>query len=203
MRRRRSAEARRGGDHRQTSTSRSVRSPIAGGNILCFPTVSMLETDRDPMSTSPWKTPVEIMNQRLDSKLASIDVAESAALDLAGRAGFTGPSLARIGLAVREITANAILHGNRYDPAKKVFLTVSRTPSRLEVTISDQGSGFDLDSVADPRSPEGLLRPSGRGLYLAREFMDELHVWRGDLCGVTVVLVKHVNGLAHQDALSA
>jgi len=146
----------------------------------------------NPMSLSLSITPVETVSRRLDSTLASIDAAETAVVDLATRAGFTGLSLARIGLAVREITANAILHGNRYDPGKKVFLTVSRTPSRLEISISDQGGGFDLNSVPDPRSPEALLRPSGRGLYMARNFMDELHVWRGDLCGVTVVLVKYI-----------
>jgi serine/threonine-protein kinase RsbW len=144
--------------------------------------------------------PMEKVNRSLDSTLETIDVAEITALELATRAGFAGLSLARIGLAVREIATNAIVHGNRYDPGKKVFLAVSRTPSRLEVSISDQGAGFDLSSVPDPRSPELLLRPSGRGLYLARVFMDELHVWRGELSGVTVVLVKDINGFGHQEA---
>jgi serine/threonine-protein kinase RsbW len=142
--------------------------------------------------------PMETVFRALESTLSSIDVAESAALELATRSGFVGLGLARIGLAVREIAANAVVHGNRYDAAKKLFLAVSRTPSRLEVTISDQGGGFDPNSVCDPRSPDALLRPSGRGLYLARVFMDELHVRRGDLCGVTVVLVKYVTGIAHK-----
>jgi serine/threonine-protein kinase RsbW len=71
----------------------------------------------------------------------------------------------------------------------------SRTPFRLEIVISDQGRGFDLNSVSDPLNPEKLLRPSGRGLFLARVFMDEVHVRQGDLCGATVVLVKYLNGL--------
>jgi serine/threonine-protein kinase RsbW len=141
---------------------------------------------------------METVHRTLDSTLASIDVAESAAFELATRAGFSGLSLARIGFAVREITTNAIVHGNRYDLHKKVFVAVSRTPSRLEVTISDQGGGFDPNSVSDPRSPEALLRSSGRGLYLARLFMDELHVRRGDLCGVAIVLVKYVNRFTHR-----
>jgi serine/threonine-protein kinase RsbW len=137
---------------------------------------------------------METVNQTLDSTISSIDAAESAACELATRAGFEGLSLARIGLAVREIAANAIVHGNRYDRGKKVFVAVSRTPSRLEVAISDQGVGFDPSSVSDPLSPDALLRSSGRGLYLARAFMDELHVRRRDVGGVTVVLVKYVNG---------
>jgi len=144
---------------------------------------------------------METVFQTLESKLASIDVAESAAFELATRAGFEGLSLDRIGLAVREITTNAIIHGNRHDPGKKVFVAISRTPTRLEVNISDQGAGFDPNAVSDPLDPEALLQPSGRGLYLARVFMDELHVRQGDLCGATVVLVKYVNGFARQDAL--
>jgi serine/threonine-protein kinase RsbW len=143
---------------------------------------------------------MEIINHILDSTLASIDTAEGAACDFAIRAGFNGPVVERIGLAVREVTANAIVHGNRYNRRKKVFLALSRTPSRLEIAISDQGPGFDPASVADPLSPDALLRTSGRGLYLARAFTDELYVRRGDLCGATVVLVKYVNGSAHQEA---
>ena len=147
-------------------------------------------------STEPFRleSDMETVSRTLDSTIASIEASEFAALELARRSGFTGPSLDRIGLAVREITTNAVIHGNRYDPHKKVFVLVSRTPFRLEIVISDQGLGFDLNSVSDPLDPGALLRPSGRGLYLARLFMDELHVHRGDLCGATVVLVKYVNG---------
>jgi serine/threonine-protein kinase RsbW len=136
---------------------------------------------------------IENLTRTLDSTLANIDVAETAVLAMATRAGFAGLSLSRIGLAVREIATNAIVHGNRFNPRKKVFVAASRTPDRLEITISDQGSGFDPQSVADCRSAEALLRPSGRGLYLARAFMDELHVLRGDLCGTAVVMVKYVD----------
>ncbi len=142
---------------------------------------------------------IENLTRTLDSTLANIDVAETAVLAAATRAGFAGLKLSRIGLAVREITTNAIVHGNRFNPRKKVFVAVSRTPGRLEITISDQGSGFDPQSVADCRSAEALLRPSGRGLYLARTFMDELYVRRGDLCGMAVVIVKYVDRFPQPD----
>jgi len=149
-------------------------------------------------STQPFTLDIEMetVSRTLDSTIASIDVSESAALELARRSGFTGPSLDRIGLAVREIATNAVAHGNRYDPRKKVFVLVSRTPFRLEIAISDQGPGFDLNSVSDSLDPHALLRPYGRGLFLARQFMDELHVRHGDLCGATVVLVKYLSGRA-------
>jgi serine/threonine-protein kinase RsbW len=148
-------------------------------------------------STQPFKleTDMETVSRTFDSTIAGIEGSEFAALELAKRSGFTGPSLDRIGLAVREIATNAVVHGNGYHPSKKVFVLVSRTPFRLEIVISDQGLGFDLSSLSDPLDPGALLRPSGRGLFLARSFMDELHVHRGDLCGATVVLVKYLNRL--------
>ncbi len=136
---------------------------------------------------------IENLTRTLDSTLANIDVAEMAVLAIATRTGFAAADLARISLAVREITTNAIVHGNRYDQGKRIFLTASRWFDRLEVTIADQGCGFDPSSVADCRSAEALLRPSGRGLHLTRAFMDEMHVGRGDLCGMAVILVKYVN----------
>ena len=147
-------------------------------------------------STRPFTLEIdmETVSRTLDSTIASVEASEFAALEFARRSGFTGPSLDRIGLAVREIATNAVVHGNLNDTRKKVFVLVSRTPFRLEIVISDQGLGFDLNSVSDPLSPDALLRPSGRGLFLARAFMDELHVRRGDLCGATVVLVKYLNG---------
>jgi serine/threonine-protein kinase RsbW len=126
--------------------------------------------------------PTEKLFRTLDSNLASIDVAEGVAFELATRAGFEGLSL------------------DRFDRGKKVFVAISRTPCQLEFTISDQGAGFDPNAVSDPLDPESLLRPSGRGLLIARAFMDELHVRRGDLCGSTVVLLKYVNGFVRRDA---
>lgn len=135
---------------------------------------------------------IENVTRTLDSTLENVDVAETAVLAIATRAGFAGLDLSLIGLAVRAITINAIVHGNRYDLSKKVFVAASRAYDRLEITIADQGCGFDPDSVADCGS--------GRGLDLARAFMDELHVRRGDLSGMVVVLVKYVDRFPQPDA---
>jgi len=61
---------------------------------------------------------METVSQTLDSTIASIEASEFAALELARRSGFKGPSLDRIGLAVHEIATNTVVHGNRYDPRK-------------------------------------------------------------------------------------
>ena len=129
----------------------------------------------------------------LDSALASVDDGEKVALEFARRAGFVDRALEDIGLAVREIIANAVVHGNRHDPHKKVFLACSNTAERLAIAISDQGEGFDPNGVANPVAPVALLRGSGRGIYLASAFMDEFHVRSSRESGTTVVLIKYVN----------
>ena len=136
--------------------------------------------------------PLETITRALDSTIANIDQAESVTLDFAQRAGFLGDELEKVGLAVREVVANAIIHGNRLDDQKKVVLTLLRTPAQLKVAVWDQGDGFDLDSLPDPRSPEVLLKEHGRGIYMARAFMDEFHVQPGPAGGATVSLVKHI-----------
>lgn len=81
-----------------------------------------------------------------------------------------------IALAVREAVANAIKHGNQADPAKRVEVEVEVKDdhSEVEIRVTDQGSGFDPDTVKDPRAPENLMRPNGRGLLFMHEYMDEI-----------------------------
>jgi serine/threonine-protein kinase RsbW len=136
--------------------------------------------------------PSETITRTLDSTNATIDWAESATLDFAQRAGFLGNELEKVGLAVREVVANAIIHGNRLDYQKKVVLTLLRTQDQLKVAVWDQGQGFDLDGLPDPRSPEVLLNDHGRGIYMARAFMDEFHVQTGSAGGTMVSLVKYI-----------
>jgi serine/threonine-protein kinase RsbW len=135
---------------------------------------------------------METTSHTLDSTLENSDAAETIVLDFARRAGLTERSTARIGLAVREIFTNAVIHGNRYDARKKVVLEVRLAVKQIEIVICDEGEGFDPRRVPDPLSAEGVLRPSGRGLLLARMFTDECDIRPGDARGTRVTLVKHV-----------
>ena len=135
---------------------------------------------------------METTRHTLDSTLENSDAAETIVIDFARRAGLTEKSTARIGLAVREIFTNAVIHGNRYDGRKKVFLEVRLTAKQLDIVISDEGDGFDPHRVPDPLSAAGVLRPSGRGLLLARMFTDECDIRPGNPRGTKITLVKHV-----------
>lgn len=125
----------------------------------------------------------------LESRVESVDEAERAAAQAALRAGFGEDEAQRISMAVREITVNAVMHGNGYDRAKKVRVEFLVSRQDFVVSICDEGSGFDPSSLADPLAPENLLRQSGRGIFLARAFMDEVDVQPSSM-GTSVRLVK-------------
>jgi serine/threonine-protein kinase RsbW len=146
---------------------------------------------------------LETTTQTLDSTLDNIDLAESSTLEFAQRAGFYGNELEKVGLAIREVVANAIIHGNRLDQQKQVVVSALRTAEKLRISVWDQGKGFDLDTLPDPRSPEVLLRDHGRGIYMARAFMDEFHVHTGAAGGTTVSLVKYIRKNKNGDELLA
>ena len=92
----------------------------------------------------------------------------------------------------REAAVNAVLHGNKQNPNKQVHATFTLTSQNLTIQVADEGEGFDPSSVPDPLSPEGLLKPSGRGIFLMRAIMDEVH-FRQLSPGAEITLVKHRN----------
>lgn len=128
----------------------------------------------------------------LESALESVDDAEGAVLGVAGELGFEEDDLHRIGMAVREAMVNAVVHGNRYNARKKVKLRVLRGNDHLVVVINDEGEGFDWSEVPDPLSDENLLRHSGRGLLLIKEFMDQAEVHKIQPLGTEVRMVKYL-----------
>jgi serine/threonine-protein kinase RsbW len=92
-------------------------------------------------------------------------------------AGLDEDELHWVSVAVRESVVNAIKHGNKNDPNKRVIVEFSPVPAaasdELVIRIEDQGEGFVPEEVADPLAPENILKSSGRGIFLIRNFMDE------------------------------
>jgi serine/threonine-protein kinase RsbW len=81
-----------------------------------------------------------------------------------------------IELALREALVNAIVHGNQSDPRKRVYVNCRcTTDGEVSITVEDEGNGFEHNSVPDPTSPSNRLRTHGRGIYLIRMLMDEVH----------------------------
>jgi serine/threonine-protein kinase RsbW len=131
----------------------------------------------------------------LESSLESVNRAEEAAQQLATKAGFDDEECARISMAVREAAVNAVLHGNAYDPMKKMTVAFETTSGSLVITVTDQGAGLDVNNIPNPLAPENLLKQSGRGIFLMRSFMDEVRIRTLDP-GTEVTLIKSFGGRA-------
>jgi serine/threonine-protein kinase RsbW len=131
----------------------------------------------------------------LDSTLETVNSAEETAGRMAAEAGFDEEEVMRISMAVREAAVNAVLHGNAYDPNKKVTLAFERTARDLIIVIRDQGKGLDSSKIPDPLAPENLLKTSGRGIFLIRSFMDVVEI-HPSKTGTELRMIKHVHGSA-------
>jgi serine/threonine-protein kinase RsbW len=77
-------------------------------------------------------------------------------------------------VSLTEAVNNAIVHGNKSNPKKKVTVTCEAVPGWLLLVVNDQGRGFDPKLVANPLKNENLLRESGRGIFLMRTLMDKV-----------------------------
>ncbi len=123
--------------------------------------------------------------------MESVGEVEAAAEKIAAESGLDEDQRFHVGMAVREATVNAVLHGNEYDPARMIDVTFENTGADFVFKITDEGRGFDLDHLPDPLAPENLLRGTGRGIFLIRSLMDEVH-FRQLHPGTELTLIKHL-----------
>jgi serine/threonine-protein kinase RsbW len=127
----------------------------------------------------------------LESSLDSVNRVEQMAEEQAKKAGIEEDEIFRITMAVREAAVNAVLHGNSYDPQKQITASFENNGSDLIISIADQGVGLDPSTLPDPLAPENLLRGSGRGIFLIRSFMDEVH-FKLLNPGTELTMIKHL-----------
>jgi serine/threonine-protein kinase RsbW len=124
----------------------------------------------------------------IPSNFAASREVQKRILDDVTRGGFNSQSAFAIKLALEEALTNAIRHGNRLDPAKKVRVSATVTPQKAEIVIEDEGVGFRRHEVPDPTLDENLERCSGRGILLIESYMNEVKWSRG---GRRLKMVKH------------
>ncbi len=90
------------------------------------------------------------------------------------RCGYGEEAVFAMKLALEEALTNAVKHGNRGDPKKKVIVRFAVSPEKAVVVVRDEGGGFLPDDVPDCTSPDRLPVPNGRGIMLIRAYMDEV-----------------------------
>ena len=92
-----------------------------------------------------------------------------------------------IHLAVEEAFANALKHGNRNDSEKTITVEYSVSPNKVDISVTDQGCGFNPESLPDPRCGENIYKSFGRGVLLMRSYMDKVEY---NKAGNSVRMVK-------------
>ena len=127
----------------------------------------------------------------IPSTIEALDEVVDTLMLLAREMKCNSADLDEIELAMREALANAIIHGNRQDPNKRVAVRAYCQPNRgILMVIDDEGSGFNPTKVPNPTGAECLLETHGRGLFMMRRLMDRVRISRK---GRRITLVKRLN----------
>ncbi|MBI4619445.1 MAG: ATP-binding protein [Desulfobacterales bacterium] len=87
---------------------------------------------------------------------------------------YEGKKYIRLMGALYEAVANAIIHGNKIDEGKRVFVTYFDDKDKFQVKVADEGEGFDISSVSDSCSPDNITKPRGRGIFIIKGYVDEV-----------------------------
>lgn len=88
--------------------------------------------------------------------------------------GGPDPDKSNLFVALDEAFVNAVKHGNKYNSQKLVRITAEISRQEASFTVEDEGEGFDVNSIPDPRDPSNLFKPSGRGVLFIYNIMDEV-----------------------------
>ncbi len=132
----------------------------------------------------------------IHSTIDALDLVQAVTEHIARRLGIDEDSLHWTTMAVRESVINAITHGNASDPAKIVsidFVAAPESePAEFIVSVRDQGKGLDPATLKNPLASENMLNTSGRGVFLIRQFMDDVVVNRTNEGGTEVRMSKRI-----------
>ena len=98
-------------------------------------------------------------------------------------------------LALRETLENAIVHGNQENPERKVRIRCRCQPgNEISIVVTDQGNGFDFETIARSGITSDPDSEHGRGLQLIKAYMDDVHFERG---GSEVHMRKRARTTSH------
>ena len=111
---------------------------------------------------------------RIASRLDAMGEVEAKVLARIRESGLEEQRIFALRLAIEEAVANAVKHGNKMDPDKRVTVRFELNGPEFLIFVEDQGEGFDPAKLPDPLAEENLLRANGRGIFFMKNFMDEV-----------------------------
>ncbi len=99
--------------------------------------------------------------------------------------------IADIAISVSELVNNAIVHGNDEVPDQTVVVEIGRDNGNAQITVRDQGTGFNPKEIDDPLADENLLKEVGRGIFIVRNLMDNVDIQASDN-GTSITITKAI-----------
>lgn len=137
--------------------------------------------------SSPTEQPARTLQATLPSSLTAYQEFIQSIIDQLVELGWEKSDRFAVNLALEESISNAIRHGNREDPAKRVEVRCELSPNRFWVQITDEGAGFEPSAVPDCRCADRLEVPGGRGLTLMKAYMTRVEY---NDCGNRITMEK-------------
>ena len=136
---------------------------------------------------------VVILSKHLEiqSKISELPGVAALTERIGEDAGFSSDEIDDITISITEAVNNAIKHGNKEDESLKVDISYTVDKDKISVEVKDQGGGFEMKGVKDPRVGENLLRDNGRGILIMKTLMDEVNVTSGE-DGTVIQLIKFI-----------
>ena len=93
-------------------------------------------------------------------------------LCLAQTLKYSDDDLFAVHLAIEEATVNAVKHGNKLNADKAITIEYEVTPEKIDIVVTDQGQGFDPETIEDPRCGKNIYKTGGRGVLLIKSYMN-------------------------------
>lgn len=120
--------------------------------------------------------PTDTKKLVLSSEFEEMNKLEPFVDELGQWAGFDEEDSSRIMLTLSEAVNNAMMHGNQGNPEKEVFIQTSldRDQQILQISVEDEGEGFNPEEIPDPLKDENLMNEGGRGIYLIKQYADDI-----------------------------
>ncbi len=118
----------------------------------------------------------EVMEKELNivSKVESLREVEKLVDEVSSKCKLSSEKYGNVLIATLEAANNAILHGNKLDENKDVNIIFDWTKNVLNLTVTDQGKGFDFKNIPDPTCPDNVEKVNGRGVFLMEKLSDEI-----------------------------
>ena len=137
---------------------------------------------------------------KLPAKPEYVGVIRLTLSGIANRMGFTYEAIEDLKIAISEATTNVVSHAYENEYSGELNIGFAVHSDRLEVMVSDQGTGFDLQEVRErigpvrkreEVQPVSELREGGFGLFLINTLMDEVQI--NNEYGVMVLMTKYLD----------